>query len=52
MPEFLDMGKHAFYVWWSYGVCFGFMAIEVFLVIRNKKSLTTRLARMARMNRE
>lgn len=52
MPEFLDMGKYAFFVWWSYGVTFGFMLIEVILLIRNKKSLTQRLARMARMNKE
>ena len=52
MPEFLDMGKHAFYVWWSYGMAFGLIAIEITLLVRNKKSLTKRLARMARMNRE
>lgn len=50
--EFLSMGGYGFYVWGSYGVTFAFMAIEVFLVMRNKRTIMQRLIRMARMNRQ
>jgi heme exporter protein D len=32
MSEFLAMGGYAWYVWGSYGVTFGFLVIEVFLL--------------------
>jgi len=44
------MGGYAFYVWGSYGVTAVFMLIEVILVIRNKRTILQRLARMVRMN--
>lgn len=50
--EFLAMGGYGFYVWGSYGITFLFMLIEVILLLKSKKSLTQRLARIARMNRE
>jgi len=50
MAEFFHMGGYAFYVWGSYGVTALFMLIEVILVIRNKRTLMQRLARMVRMN--
>ena len=50
MAEFFHMGGYAFYVWGSYGVTALFMLIEIILVIRNKRTLMQRLARMARMN--
>lgn len=50
--EFLSMGGYGFYVWGSYGVTFAFMAIEVFLVIRNKRTIMQRLTRMVKMNRQ
>jgi heme exporter protein CcmD len=37
-------------VWGSYGVTAVFMIGEVILVIRGKKTLMQRLARMARLN--
>ncbi|MCG6970151.1 MAG: heme exporter protein CcmD [Gammaproteobacteria bacterium] len=50
ISEFFAMGGYAFYVWGSYGVTAVFMLIEVILVIRNKRTILQRLARMVRMN--
>lgn len=50
MAEFFHMGGYAFYVWGSYGVTALFMTIEVILVLRNKKTVMQRIARMVRMN--
>jgi heme exporter protein D len=50
VSEFFAMGGYAFYVWGSYGVTALFMLIEVILVIRNKRTIVQRLARMVRMN--
>ena len=50
MAEFFAMGGYAFYVWGSYGVTAAFMVAEIILVIRNKKTITQRIARMVRMN--
>ena len=52
LPEFLDMGKHAFYVWGSYGVFALFLLLEVVLLVLKKRSLTQSIARLARLNRE
>ena len=52
LPEFLDMGRHAFYVWGSYGVVALFMLLEVVLLAMKKRSLTRSIARIARLNRE
>ncbi|MGD8591641.1 MAG: heme exporter protein CcmD [Gammaproteobacteria bacterium] len=50
ISEFFAMGGYAFYVWGSYGVTALFMLVEVILVIRNKRTILQRLARMVRMN--
>lgn len=50
LSEFFQMGGYAFYVWSSYGVTALFMLIEVILVIRNKRTIVQRIARMVRMN--
>jgi heme exporter protein D len=50
--EFWAMGGHGLYVWGSYGTLALFMIAEVVLLLRNKKTLMQRLARIARMNRE
>jgi len=50
ISEFFAMGGYGFYVWGSYGVTALFMLIEVILVIRNKRTIMQRLARMVRMN--
>jgi len=46
------MGGYAFYVWGSYGVTALFMIIEVILVIRNKRTIMQRIARLVRMNEQ
>ncbi|MDH5378307.1 MAG: heme exporter protein CcmD [Gammaproteobacteria bacterium] len=50
--DFFAMGGYAFYVWGSYGVVFLFFAMEIALVIRRKRTILQRIARIARMNRE
>lgn len=50
IQDFFHFYGYAFYVWGSYGVTFGFMAIEVYLVLRNKRTITKRIARMLRMS--
>lgn len=50
LSEFFQMGGYAFYVWSSYGVTALFMLVEVILVIRNKRTIMQRIARMVRMN--
>jgi heme exporter protein D len=50
VSEFFAMGGYAWYVWGSYGLTAVFMLVEVILVIRNKRTIMQRLARMVRMN--
>ena len=52
MAEFFHMGGYAFYVWGSYGVTALFILLELILVIRNKKTVVQRIARMVRMNEQ
>ena len=52
ISEFFAMGGYAFYIWGSYGVTALFMAIEVILVIQNKRTITQRVARLVRMNEQ
>ncbi len=48
MSEFFAMGGHGFYIWVSYGVTALFMIIEVIAVMRSKRTVERRLARLAR----
>ena len=48
MSEFFAMGGHGFYIWMSYAVTALFMIIEVIAVVRSKKTVLKRLARLAR----
>ena len=50
IAEFFRFSGYAWYVWGSYGVTAAFMIGEIILVIRGKKSMMQRLARMARLN--
>jgi len=50
IAEFFYFNGYAWYVWGSYGVTAAFMIGEIILVIRSKKSMLQRLARMARLN--
>jgi heme exporter protein D len=52
LSEFFSMGGYGFYVWGSYGVTALFMIIEIILVIRNKRTVTQRVARMVRMSEQ
>ncbi len=48
MSEFFAMGGRGFYVWTSYGVTALFMIVEVIALMRSKKTVLKRLARMVR----
>jgi len=50
ITEFFYFSGYAWYVWGSFGVTAAFMIGEIILVIRGKKSMMQRLARMARLN--
>ena len=52
ISDFFFMGGYAFYVWGSYGLTALFMLIEVILVMRNKRTIMQRIARMVRMNEQ
>ncbi len=49
--EFLAMGNHGVYVWGSVGVTALLMTLEPILLIRDRKSLLTRLKRQFRAER-
>lgn len=51
MLEKLDMGKHAYYVWMSYGVTFVVIAVEIFLVRRKQRTIRQQIARTQRLNK-
>lgn len=48
MMEFLAMGGHALYVWGSYGVSFGLLLLELFLLRRRRITQKRQLAKLAR----
>jgi heme exporter protein D len=48
VSEFFAMGGRGFYVWMSYGVTALFMIVEVIALVRSKKMVLKRLARMVR----
>ncbi|MDH3325605.1 MAG: heme exporter protein CcmD [Gammaproteobacteria bacterium] len=50
LPEFLDMGHYAPYVWGSYGVVAFFMVVEVILLVTKRRSLLKSITRLARLN--
>jgi heme exporter protein D len=45
---FWDMGGYGLYVWGSYAVALAFMATEVVLLMRRRRSIMDFLARMPR----
>lgn len=51
LQEFFAMGGHGPYIWWSYGVTAALMIAEAYLVIKNKRTILGRLARMARLKK-
>ncbi|NOZ54835.1 MAG: heme exporter protein CcmD [Gammaproteobacteria bacterium] len=50
IADFFHIGGYGFYVWGSYGVTALFIAIEIYLVVRAKHTVTKRLARLSRLN--
>lgn len=52
MPEALDMGKHALYVWGSFGATALLMIAEPLLLRGRVRNIKKRIARMARLDQE
>jgi heme exporter protein D len=52
MPEALDMGKHALYVWGSFGATALCMIAEPLLLRARARNIRKRIARMARLDQE
>lgn len=52
MMEYLDMGKHALYVWGSFGMTAFCMIAEPLLLRGRSKLIRKRIARIARMEQE
>jgi heme exporter protein D len=52
MAEFFAMGGYGFYVWGSYGVTALLMVLEVYFLMRNKRTIMQRLRRMIRVNKQ
>ena len=50
IADFFYFSGYAWYVWGSYGVTAAFMIGEIILVMRGRKTMINRLARMARLN--
>jgi len=46
--EFLAMGRHGFYVWLSYGICFLVLAANVVAPMLKRKKLIEQQARLQR----
>ena len=42
--DFLAMGGHAFYVWWSYGITFALLIGLTLVSVLKRKSLLTKIA--------
>lgn len=43
--EFFNMGGYAFYVWGSYAVTLGLLAVEAIALVAKQRTLVSRLAR-------
>ena len=52
MMEYLDMGKHAIYVWGSFGATAFCMIAEPLLLRGRAKQIRKRIARIARLDQE
>lgn len=52
MLEALDMGKHALYVWGSFGMTALLMIAEPLLLRSRMRGIRRRIARMARLEQE
>lgn len=52
MMEYLDMGKHALYVWGSFGATAVCMIAEPLILRGRAKQIRKRIARIVRLNQE
>ncbi len=52
MAEFFAMGGYGFYVWGSYGVTALLLGLEVYFLMRSRRTILQRLRRMVRMNKQ
>jgi heme exporter protein D len=43
--EFLHMGGYGLYVWGSYGVTFGLLAVEIWVLLTRERAIVRRLRR-------
>ena len=46
--EFFNMGGYAFYVWWSYGLFFAVIALNIILPLLQRKQVVARVKRAIR----
>lgn len=49
MSAFLSQGGYAFFVWMSYGMALGLLAIEILLLRRDRRTILARLGRLTRL---
>lgn len=52
MMEYLDMGKHALYVWGSFGMTAFCMIVEPLLLRGRARQIRKRIARSVRLGQE
>lgn len=50
--DFIDMGGRGFFVWGSYGVSFALIALEVWLLRRNRRQSVRRLQQLQQLERD
>ncbi|MGB0833386.1 MAG: heme exporter protein CcmD [Psychrobium sp.] len=46
--DFIAMGGHGFYVWWSYGIAFALLLTLTIVSVRRRKSLLKQIAKRAK----
>ena len=51
LSDFLAMGGYAFYVWGSYGVTFGLIIVEIFLLRSRRRAVLEQLGSSAMRGR-
>ena len=49
IAEFFNQGGYAYYVWASYGLCFALLAIEIFQLRKQHRTILNRIGRLIRM---
>ena len=52
LGEFLSQGGYGFFVWSSYGMGALLMVAEVILLLRQRRTILTRIGRLIRMRGE